>query len=75
MVMTLTTIERCGLQTPHLKQEEPSQMGAAALNRMILSELRRVEKRTRIRSECASGDTIDRFFDYVPKGSRPAQGK
>jgi len=48
---------------------------AAALNRMILSELRRVEKRTRIRSEWALGDTIDRFFDYVPKGTRHAQGK
>jgi hypothetical protein len=48
---------------------------AAALNRMILSELRRVEKRTRIRSEWASGDTIERFFDYVPKETRHAQGK
>jgi hypothetical protein len=48
---------------------------ARALNRMILSELRRVEKRTRIRAEWTSGDTIERFFDYVSKGTRQAQGK
>jgi hypothetical protein len=48
---------------------------ARALNRMILSELRRVEKRTRIRAEWTSSDTIERFFDYVPKGTRKAQGK
>ncbi len=41
---------------------------AQVLNRMILSELRRVEKRTRIRAEWTSGDTIEKFFDYVPKG-------
>jgi len=48
---------------------------AATLNRMLLSELRRVEKRTRIRAEWVSGDTIERFFDYVPKGTRHAQAK
>jgi hypothetical protein len=48
---------------------------AQSLNRMLLSELRRVEKRTRIRSEWASGDTSQRFFDYVPKGTHQAQGK
>ena len=42
---------------------------AQTLNRMILSELRRAEKRTRIRAEWTSGDTIERFFDYVPKGT------
>jgi hypothetical protein len=41
---------------------------ARDLNRMLLSEMRKVEKRTRIRSEWTSGDTIERFFDYVPKG-------
>ena len=45
---------------------------AQSLNRMLLSELRRVEKRTRIRTEWTSGDTIERFFDYVPKGTRKA---
>jgi hypothetical protein len=48
---------------------------ARVLNRMILSELRRAEKRTRIRAEWTSGDTTERFFDYVPKGTRKTQGK
>jgi hypothetical protein len=43
---------------------------ARALNRMVLSELRRAEKRTRIRAEWASGNIIEKFFDYVPKGTR-----
>jgi hypothetical protein len=43
---------------------------ARALNRMLLSEMRRAEKRTRIRAEWASGNTIEKFFDYVPKGTR-----
>jgi hypothetical protein len=45
---------------------------ARGLNRMILSELRRVEKRTRIRAEWTSGKTIEKYFDYVPKGTRKA---
>jgi hypothetical protein len=45
---------------------------ARALNRMILSELRRAEKRTRIRAEWTSGNTVEKFFDYVPKGIRKA---
>ena len=44
------------------------------LNRQPLSALRRVERRTRWRAEwTAIGDTA-RFFDYVPKGIRPATG-
>jgi len=43
---------------------------ARALNRTLLSELRRAEKRTRIRAEWTSGSTIEKFFDYVPKGTR-----
>ena len=46
---------------------------AKDLNRMLLSEMRRVEKRTRIRAEWTLDDTIERFFDYVPKGTRKAQ--
>jgi hypothetical protein len=42
---------------------------ARALNRMLLSEMRRAEKRTRIRAEWTSGNTIEKFFDYVPKGT------
>jgi hypothetical protein len=48
---------------------------ARHLNRMILSELRRAEKRTRIRAEWTSDDIAERFFDYVPKGTRKAQVK
>lgn len=47
---------------------------ARDLNRMILSELRRAEKRTRIRAEWTSGGIVEKFFDYVPKGTRKAQG-
>ena len=46
---------------------------ARDLNRIVLSELRRAEKRTRIRAEWTSGNTVERFFDYVLKGTRTAQ--
>jgi len=45
---------------------------ARDLNRMILSSLRRAEKRTRIRAEWTSGDTAEKFFDYGSKGTRKA---
>jgi hypothetical protein len=37
---------------------------ARDLNRMLLSELRKAEKKTRLRSEWTSEDTIEKFFDY-----------
>ena len=43
---------------------------ARDLNRMLLSEMRKAVKRTRIRAEWTSGNTIEKFFDYVPKGTR-----
>lgn len=43
---------------------------ARDLNRMLLSEMRKVEKKTRIRAEWTLGDTTERFFDYVPKATR-----
>jgi hypothetical protein len=43
---------------------------ARDLNRALLSALRRVERRTRLRSEWTAGGTTQRFFDYVPKGTR-----
>lgn len=43
---------------------------ARDLNRMLLSEMRKVEKKTRIRAEWTSGESTERFFDYMPKGSR-----
>jgi len=42
---------------------------ARELNKTLLSALRRVEKKTRLRSEWASGQSVERFFDYVPKGN------
>ena len=41
---------------------------ARELNKSLLSALRRVERKTRLRAEWKSGDTTERFFDYVPKG-------
>jgi predicted RNA binding protein with dsRBD fold (UPF0201 family) len=43
---------------------------ARDLNRAVLSALRRVERRTTLRAEWSSGATVERFFDYVPKGIR-----
>ncbi|MGO9027945.1 MAG: hypothetical protein ACLQOZ_04850 [Acidimicrobiales bacterium] len=42
------------------------------LNRQLLSALRRVERRTRLRSEWTFDDVTYRFFDYALKGTRPA---
>ena len=45
---------------------------ARDLNRALLSALRRLERRTRLRAEWTSRGTTERFFDYVPKGSGKA---
>ena len=45
---------------------------ARELNRTLLSALRQVERKTRLRVEWKSGNTIERFFDYVPKGIQKA---
>ena len=42
------------------------------LNRVLLSSLRRVERRTRLRAEWTAGGVTTRFFDYVMKSQRPA---
>jgi len=46
---------------------------ARELNRSLLSELRRVEKATRLRSEWTSGKVTEKFFDYVPKSKTGAK--
>lgn len=46
---------------------------ARDLNRGLLSALRRVEKKTRLRAEWTCGTTTERFFDYVPKEVFEAQ--
>jgi hypothetical protein len=48
---------------------------ARDLNRSLLSELRRVEKKTSIRSEWTSDETIEKFFDYALKATKKANGK
>jgi hypothetical protein len=55
---------------------EAEMAGASArdLNRTLLSALRRAQRKTRLRSEWTSAGVTHRFFDYVPKGSRPAPG-
>ena len=43
------------------------------MNRALLSALRRVEKRTRLRAEWTSDDgTTERYFDYVLKKTTKA---
>ena len=51
-------------------QAELEGESARDLNRMLLSEMRKLEKRTRLRAEWSSGKTVEKFFDYVPKGIR-----
>jgi len=51
---------------------EVESASARDANRELLSELRRVERKTRLRAEWTAGGSIERFFDYVPKGTRPA---
>ena len=48
---------------------EAEMEGASAreLNRMLLSALRKVEKRTTLRAEWTSDDGTERYFDYVLK--------
>jgi len=42
---------------------------AKELNRSLLSQLRKAERKTRMRAEWTSEGTTDRFFDYVLKKS------
>jgi hypothetical protein len=53
---------------------EAAMTGSSArdLNRSVLSALRRVERRTRLRAEWTADGVTERFFDYVPKGTRSA---
>jgi hypothetical protein len=44
---------------------------ARDVNRQLLSALRRAEKKTRLRAEWTADGYVHRFFDYVPKSTRP----
>lgn len=46
---------------------------AKELNRQLLSEMRRAEKKTRLRAAWTSGGVTEKFFDYVPKGTKKAE--
>ena len=50
-----------------LVEAEMEGASARELNRTLLSALRKVEKRTTLRAEWTSGDTTERYFDYVLK--------
>ena len=43
---------------------------ARDLNRKLLSELRRAEKKTRMRSQWTCEGTIEKFFDYALKSTK-----
>ena len=45
---------------------------AKELNRALLSALRKVEKKTRLRAEWTSGGKTERYFDYVHKKTSKA---
>jgi len=45
---------------------------ARDLNRMILSEMRRVEKKTSIHSQWTSEGIAEKFFDYALKQTKKA---
>jgi hypothetical protein len=48
-------------------EAETEGASAKELNRTLLSALRKVEKRTTLRAEWISGNTTERYFDYVLK--------
>jgi hypothetical protein len=50
-----------------LVQAELEGLSAKDLNRSLLSALRSAEKRTSMHAEWSSGDTTERYFDYVLK--------
>ena len=43
---------------------------ARDLNPTLLSRMRKVERRTRLRAEWTADGVTERFFDYVPKGKK-----
>jgi hypothetical protein len=43
---------------------------ARDLNRMLLTELRKAEKKTRLRSEWTCEGTTEKFFDYALKQTK-----
>ncbi len=69
-LFTRGSVSQTGDGREFLIEAEMDGPSARDLNRALLTELRRVEKRTRLRSEWTWRTTTERFFDYVPKGRR-----
>jgi hypothetical protein len=46
---------------------------AKDLNRILLSEMRKIEKKTRLRAEWTSNNITERFFDYVSKSVKESE--
>jgi hypothetical protein len=65
-----TSVRRGG--SDWIVRTEVEGTSARDANRELLSELRRVEWKTRPRAEWTAGGSVERFFDYVAKGKRPA---
>lgn len=57
-----TTVE--GFEAEFSREAE----SAREANRELLNELRRAVKKTRLRAQWIHGNTVERYFDYVPKG-------
>ena len=65
-MVTKGTVKKTGAE--YILEAEMEGTDAKGLNRSLLSSLRRVEKKTRLRAEWTSDDgTTQRFFDYVLK--------
>lgn len=62
------TVERGVSRGEFVVKVEMTGGSSKDLNRALLSELRRAEKKTRLRAEWTSLDgTVERYFDYVLK--------
>ena len=67
-IITAGTVARGAGPNEFVVRADLQGESARALNRSLLSELRRVEKKTRLRAQWTSADgVVSRFFDYVPK--------
>jgi hypothetical protein len=65
-----TSIKEEGSKKEFLVTAQMEGESAKDLNRSLLSALRKVEKKTRLHAEWTSGNSVEKFFDYVPKGVR-----
>ena len=46
---------------------------ARDLNRLLLSAVRRIDRRATLRAEWTTAGITERFFDYVPRSVRPGK--